>query len=112
MPPLKTQPFQYSVGMLARNGYFFTASPDRCSVRSVHFAFTRPGICTVSTGMLRTSGRSPPATRVANLSLYSSLDAMLICSSEPSRSFSACQNWFLSIAGGIAPGMLVMNVIG
>ena len=78
----------------------------------MHLAFTRPGICAVSVGMFRMSGRSPPAIRVANLSLYSSFDAMLICSSEPSRWFSACQNWFLSAAGGIAPGMLVRNVIG
>ena len=66
--PLKTAVFQANPGMLARFGYFLTASPDRYSVRSWNFAsssagtFLRPWFG----GNHMRSGMSPPAMVALN----------------------------------------------
>src|SRR2546430_6200403 len=108
MPPLNRHCFHASVGMLARNGYSLIASPDRYWVRLAHLLSIHAGRLASPAGMplgrasagTMKSGRSSPATRVANLGAMSADGVMVSLRSTFIRLFSSCQNGFRSTAGG------------
>jgi hypothetical protein len=94
--------FQLSVGMFARKGYFFTASPDSRSVRSVARSASRPGRPgTWPERMVNRSGSWSPATAVWNRSVKSPASTCETAKEQPRRSLSACQNSLRSTDGGI-----------
>src|SRR5690242_16512900 len=108
MPPLNRHIFHASVGMLARNGYSLIASPDRYGVRLAHLLSIHAGRLARPAGMplgrksagTMKSGRSSPATSVANLAAMSADGVMVSFSSTFIRLFRSCQNGFWPTAGG------------